>query len=1065
MADIEEARKACYSKLKAIGNQLYQFPVKMTKTDSKQAATLLNDLLTLLPTIKDPESTFSTVNTHCIIMPLLHVYQSMTKAEKYGFESVIEPWLRIMHFLLSNTLVKTWMKPQFTIQLVILFSTSIDKATSEEIRHLSVLCLSVALPAKYKQGRYASSPSTHDVLTLELQKPTFVPIASQSIMALLGVILNQQHQQLRLDAIRTLSQLLHDNLCNTDTLAEFLPGIASKLCATIYRKSTAVENHQIICSALGALGEMIQAVMSDEINETLIDVYTFEDVVQQYNNQQKPPQTTITSSIRNEDWYSKAKQNLRVVLNEILKVRLYPDWRTRLAFVEFAFSMLAHCSRTLDNCIQPLVEVLVVHIDDPYDPVATTCQLRMYNLLSIASFQQIILPILKDDLYDWAVKFPQYMMARDEQEKSTVMSLMSGLILLLGEEAESILSAVLSRCSDGWMTALQMDMAMLERKQQPQSMIELEQTTETSLLVYPKVRFKYVVSDTTVDLLTRLMQIIGKHCDLSTWVNHFMRYIADEPQAAYLVHALVSGATSAATIDESWVEDTEKNNSNITPLALQLMNDVMEMLTSSLCTQRSIIVADNHSSSIRSVSSDQVLTVCLGMQIIGLTSILIDPATLRDQLITMLYPLLGHLGSSHVYIHTYALITLDTIALQCGLSDAKSLAINNMDYIINMISRHMSVLTSSQARVPLVLKALIHVGGYTTIAYLDDTIQEIYDALERYAEDDYLSRELCGVLYEVVQTLEKQKLVREDTNMEEGLDDAKEECQPTVSDEIKAYIENQSEDINEEYKSMEDIGKYFLNRQQQGLHEDLTLDKTMEQGNIPMDLPKDDDEEKQDKDKIPLSHEQELITSIMEKASHFLTSSSPQLRSQTLLLLTSGVSILSDHPQQLNQLIYSMWPFILYRFSDPQNYIVLHTAALIEKVSQVSTDFLSGKFEKDLWPQFKKLIRRGVVASASSNYSVYSFYHRTQLCLLRTLGRITRYVPIEQATVKSVLEEVKFYYGNEQENEQLRQACADLYKALATQQPDTVWFYKTIAKRTPLIPPSDLLDTFQVPEW
>jgi hemerythrin-like domain-containing protein len=1052
MADIEEARKACYSKLKPLADQLYQLPKRMTRADSKKAVILLNQLLALLPTINDPESTFSVINTQCIIMPLLFVYQSITKTEKHGFESVTGPWFKIMHFLLSNTLVKSWMQPQFTIQLVILFSSSIDQATAEEIKHLSVLCLSAALPTRYKQGRCAPSLSTRDVLALELQKSAFVPIASQSIMALLGVILNQQHQQLRLDAIRTLSQLLHDNLCNADTLAEFLPGIASKLCATIYRKSAAVENHQIICSALDALGEIIQAVMSDEINETLVDIHTFEDIVQQYKSSQQP---TITSGVRDKAWYNKAKQNLRAILNEILQARLYPDWRTRLAFVEFAFSLLAHCSRTLDNCIQPLVEALVVHVDDPYEQVATTCQLRMHNLLSITSFQQTILPILKDDLYDWAMKFPQYIMARDEQEKSIIMSLMSGLILLLGDEAESVLSALLSRCSDGWIAALQMDMAMLE--QQPKPLIELEQRVEITSLIYPKVRFKYIVSDNTVNLLTRLIQIIGKHCDLSAWVNHFMHYITDEPPAAYLVHTLVSGAAfSTSSIDESWVVDIEETNSKIPPLALQLMNNTMEMLTSSFSTQRTIVVAGSSASF---TSSDQVLTVCLGLQIIGLASVLIEPAALQDQLITMLYPLLAHLGSPHVYIHTYALITLDTIATQCNLPDTKSLAIANMDYIINMISQQMSVLISNHARVPLVLKALIHVGGYATIAYLDDTVQEIYDALERYAQDDYLSRELCGVLFEIVQVLERQK----DTYVDESLDTDNEKCHSVISDEIKAYIDSQSENIDEEYKSMEDIGKYFLDRQQQGLHEKLTLDKIMEQGNMPMDLPPDDEEE--DTDKTPLSHEQELTKSIMDKASHFLTSSSPQLRSQILLLLTSGVSILFDHPQQLNQFIHNIWPSILYRINDPQNYVVLHTVAFIEKVSQVSTDFLSGKFEKDLWPQFKMLIRRGVAASGSSNYSVYSLYHRTQLSLLRTLGHIARYVPIRQATVKSILEQVKFYYDNEQEHEQLRQACAALYKALAMQQPDTVWLYEAIAKRTSLAPPSDLLDMFQVPEW
>lgn len=1116
MADIEVQTPSLLEEVKKLSNSLNALPTPLTRSDSRSAANLLNDMLEILEGVQNPEEAVNQVVSQVVILSAFAVFKSMTQGDRHGYEIVIEPWLKIMHFLLSKTLTQTWMPREFTIQLLVLFTRyispnqGVEQQTtkySDEIKFSAVQCVSATFPAKYKEGRYDTfeENNLYYEFAEAMRNAAFVPIASPCVLGLSDMIRDEHNINLRLEALRVLSQVLMDNIYEVDLLADLLPGVASRLCATIAQKAEK-ENHQIMCSSLDVLGELISKVMSDQFNDTLVEFNSFQDIVDHYKQNQQATSSTEDKQPsqqhqhRDKAWYHKTKDSLKNVMGPIFKNRYYSDWRTRLAFVEFANTLLSNCARTMDNCVQPLVEIMILHTDDAYGEVSNKCQVLMQLLSTKPAWKTDIVPTLQEELYYWMKKFPQYMISRDETEKTNAMSLITGYILTLGDQASSTLFNVLPRIADNWMTALEIDkdsLNILEEKQS-EKIIELEKDgTRTPTPIYPKIRLKYAVTDHTTAKLSRLLNVIGKYVDLKTWIYHFMRYISadnaesNNPQAAYVIHSLLSGAFALdvdgpATDLKDWVDtlyDTDDHsNLKLKSIILQVLKETMDILDSATSTSKKFsALTTKRSESIFSLDeeSGHILTVCFGLQIVGLTASILDQEALQDELITMLYPLLTHLGSANVLIRTYALITLDAVAIVCGLENAQELAIANIDYIINSISQHISLL-SHYARLPQMLKALIHVCGYKCIGFLDDSVLEIYDALDRYASNEWLCIQLCGVLFEVIQTLAKNApKVTPQAPTTATKDDIEAASGEEVSMEIKSFIENK-EDIYgyeaEEYKSMEEIGKYFLDRQAKGEHDDLTLQQVMEQGNLPMDLPKEDDENGDqglpngEEDKIPLNKEEIMAKEIMEKASHFLTASSPQLRSQMLILLTSGVTTLAKHPQELNQLIFGMWDIIVNRFKDPQNYVVLQAATLVERLSEVSTDYLSRKFDKDLWPLFKTLLRKGTTAAISntlSDYSIYSFYHRTQMCLLNTLTRIALYVPISQPMIKEILEETKYYYHNDQVQEQLTDSCKKLFKALSTQQPDTVSLYEISMQQDKYtqIAASPLLDDIVIPEW
>ncbi|KAG2200737.1 hypothetical protein INT47_002781 [Mucor saturninus] len=1073
MTDIHELRKLQFAQLKPILDSLVPYSPKFTRANVKHVSEILQALLVKLKSIEDPIAILDMTNTNALIIRLNEVYKAMTTEEKHGYEIVIELYLKIMHFLLTHTTVKIWMPPTFIEEYLNLLLNLMKRPQgqlSEEVQYQAVKCVSAILPKKYK----------YDPTNYPLESYKFLTIASECITLFLEIIQSAPYIQLRLETLDVLSQILHANIERVDTLAVLLPGIVSKLCKTISQKAEK-ENHKVICSSLRVLGDLIQTVLCDSFNDTLVDLTSFEGILAQQTMTDVKEQ--VDTKLMNKAWYNKTKQSLLNVMNQILKIRLYPDWRTRLEFVRFADKLLSNCARTLDNCIQPLVEIMVLHMDDAYDEVSKDCKNRMQILIANPTFKDTIMPVLKDDLYEWMMKFPQYVISKDEGEKVNAMSLITGLILLLKDQSSSVLSTVLGRSSDGWMTALEVDkdsLHILEQKK-ADTFIELDSEGTKMTPIFPKIRFKHLVTDVTNTKITRVMNVIGKYCDLKSWIQHYMRYLSvdnqasNDPQAVYIIHSLLSGAFAldldTETDIDQWIKNTDDTSeitddkTQLTMITLNVLEDIMDILKNATLTNR-ITTALTKSAFDLDKESGNILTVCFGLQIVGLAASILEQEYLEDQLITVLYPLLAHLGSSNVFIHTYALITLDSIALICGLDSAQELAIQNIDYIINAISQHISVL-SENARVPLVLKALIHVGGHDSLFYLDDSVLEIYDALERYSTNDWLCIQLCSVLFEIIQTMEKN--LPKDTTTSISQDESRKELKRIVSPEIEAFIEKKQDmfgNEDKEHETMEEIGKYFLGRQEKGQHDEVTLEQAIKD-QIPMDSP-EEEEEPTEETKVPLNREESMAKEIMDKSSHFLTASSPQLRSQMLILLTSGVSILSKHPQELNQLIYLIWPSIINRFNDSQNYVVLHAAHLIERISEVSTDFLSRKFVDDLWPRFKVLLKKGITAASANtltDYSVYSLYHRTQLCLLKTLTRIAVHVPMNQPVIKDILEESKYFHNGSLVHEQLVDECKALFKALARQQPDTVWFYEASLRKEILRPPSSLLDTFVIPDY
>ncbi|KAG0177931.1 hypothetical protein DFQ28_005290 [Apophysomyces sp. BC1034] len=1058
----------------------------LTRQNSRVAARLLADMLDTLNSVDDPETLIDPRLLDMIIYPLFRLFKLSSSKEEMMADHVIEPWLKCILYLLSRTLWKLAMKPELLRQLIVLFGTCIDlqstrKQSSEEITHLAVQCLAAAMPTAYTEGRKSDMTPIEAHITPSL-RTDFFRISLMHCIAVLFTTMRDGHEiQLRLDATYTLSQVLLDNIRDINWIAEIFPSVVSALCRTIFQKQEK-ENHHILVAALDLLGDLIQAVMRDDINGAFIkEVKSFKDLVSSFNDLsvgESSPNTSQESvapdskhvnddRIRTPAWHASTKQQLRKSLDSITSVRSHSHWKVRSAFVSLAYKLLSTCPRSMDNCVPVLVEMMVLRMDDEYSTVTQECRRYMNELTTTMAFRDSMAPLLKEGLYKWIQSLPRRIMTGNEQEKLDAIALVIGHILLLREQAESVLDVAMISVSTGLLAAMHIDkdsLKVLEEKRSKKYLELAEDNTRLPKPIFPKIRFTHLVTDQAVEKGTRMLNLIGRFGNVRQWLTHFMSHLRDgeeqvRPQSAYVIHALLSGLA----LENDWaLEDNGFAITRENALGLEVMRDIEDIMSNTKVAEPTAVVS--HTARTLDAENADVLATCLMLQIIATTTLMIERQTLDDELITLLYPLLAYLGSPNLAVQTYALTTLEIIALHHGQKNAQELAIANVDYIINSVSQRIYFLTENP-RAPMVLKALIHVAGPRTIAYLDDSVEEIYEALDQYHMDRWFCGQLCDVLVEIIHALETNIIATED---ESTVACEKQEESSRLSREIAEFIKVQREQCTETEEdqarlNIEEVGRYFLERQERGNTKTPSLQDIVEDELAKTENDESNNTVKEQKTE-PLTRQQQMALAIMTKVTHFMTAPSPHLRSQTLMLLVSGVRVLAQRVDHLNPFIHNLWPMVMNRLNDEENFVAFNAALLVQVLAEVSGEFLSSRV-KDIWPRFKELLRQ-INYSNTSYYSTFSYAYRLEQCILQTLKHFALTVPLNQRMVMEILEETK-HFLDAQMHPDLQQACIDMFIALSKEHADNVWFcaFTLLGNEARLQPSADTLKTFTISDW
>lgn len=1112
--DVEQEQRRLIERLRPSLESLNRIQDRINLANSKHVATLLDSVVEVLNTTPDPVKIVTTYHITSIIQTLVNLYRLREQGEPLPTQ-VAELWLTIVQTLLSRTAWKDSMGQQELQQYIVYFTLNINPSpfnadnqlkSSEELKQIAINCIATILPAKYQEGRKLDE--TYEVVfgdrehfwknIMALRDESFWLPLNHTLNVLRNLAVQEQKLQLRLDAIQTLSQLTLDNLMNIDLLASIMAGLTSGL-AKIILQNGEKEHHQVVVSSLQFLGDFICAVMNDEENFMFIPKVTglkdlWELNKNQFGEESKDDQSSTDQDTppaskggnpsrkfeRTKGWFAYTKTRLRDLISNVLKLRQHPDWRARIAFANFAYNVCSKCALSMEDSIPMLIETMVLYVDDEYPQVSQITKQNLQGLSVSKELSDSLLPMVKDKLYQWMTALPRYIMSGNDKEQKSAISMVAGFTTLLGPELQTSLDLNFPKIIDSWLSMMEYDrndLRVVEDRGDAVRYQELQEpdlnqipSSKSQFPVYPQIHFKHINSDNTTNQLALMFQHLGKYGDVRTLTDFFITKFFEgtnpewQPQCAYtIIHLLIGNANSSLDNQEGLSRVLKAVLNQFIELDLLQIEAMQNGTNNALTTFKT----QRHTPMSNVYSTATVITICNCLHAIGITIRLMARKEVTSELITILYPLLSYYGSSNLHVHTFAKITLETLSQRCDYENVKSLIVDNIDYIINEISLRLPSLLSNLS-LPHVLKALIKLGDMNAVKYLDDSIDEIFEALDRYHMNEIICKDLCAVLIEIVLAVEHDHLLHH-PQQERAMDVDEVPITGSISREVAEFIRSQkiqqsqvteSED-DMEHTSMEEIGNYFLEQQRMkekgvgtedndGQEESNAV--TVEDLQDLEDMARADAErrEREKRDEtVPPSHEQKRILDILKKTHHFLTSPQPQLRSQILLLMTAAIPILAENTKELYPIVHTIWPAIVRRLDDQEHYVVLNAASLLQTIAEFCSDFLTQRVVADVWPRFRRVLdqvakqqrtnKQVYVSVSNHTYSVYSKEHKLIYSILSTLKEIVEYVPLKHQTLQETVASVQWYLAETDWHPQIQDAAVSLYKALYQKYPDITW--------------------------
>ncbi|GBB94610.1 hypothetical protein RclHR1_02390016 [Rhizophagus clarus] len=978
-------------------------------------------------------------------------------------------------------------------------------AISEETKFAGVRCILALLPGRTEllgdidEGDHFQIEIRRELILQELMDIQLRALLGRCVYVLLEIISNEKLLHLRLASLEALQSLVN-NIKDSGIFAAFLPGTVSSLSKTLIRDQK--ENHMLLAKIVETLSEVIANVMKDEdkVNESLLtkidslsDLKDLTFGTDQTSSQSLTSKTSKISSTqisqqqsmlasicveRTKSWLKATKSQIKILISQIFTIRNHSAWQLRLAFVKFSYKLLSCCAKCLDNCIPMLIETLVFYLNDDYEQVSIPCRQNL-NLLRLHSQFENFTPILKENLDAWLTSLPRYLVGLDENAKYNALSLITGFTSLLGTDIQTVLNISLQRVSDGLLSALEFDTGDVQVVENRLTIGQYDSIEDeriiSSVPSFSQPQYKNIREQRVKTCISVVFRLFGYFCNLSFLIDHFLAYFRDQEskrfyaQCIFVIKEILLGA---AGIDMGNTSNFEYLKIVMKPAnALQDVKRIAKSILREYIESdiiRSLINIDSATKTVLnsyrskpverkilaasdvSIESQNriVLINCFILEGIAVISRILG-MEFRVELMDALYPILEKVGENNMLIHETADITLTHVSVWCGYSSKKSLVLENVDYLVNVVSQKLNhVIVNPQT--PQVLTAMIHVVGPSVLPFIDDSIEEVFDALDSYHMIPYLLNRLVNVLFAVIITIsesvEKEKEeVQEEVNCSSNHEI---EISKEIAEFVSQYkIENKCETkMSRSNATLEEIGQYFLEHRESKKKFEETEDNELEVN---------DDNVKGEHDPIGTSHNNEedldkksnptktqlICLKIIDKLLHFLTATSPQLRSLVLDIIRISLPVIKSIPNEIYPLVHRIWPSALNRLKDQEPYVVLSAVRLIQGISISSGDFFTSRVVQDVWPSFQQLLRRQ--SMRDEDYlgiatTKYSRSHKLKKSILETMKIVISEGVLSNQILFQIMDNM-WQFLSEEVHEELQNSAIELFKELAKRNANATW--------------------------
>ncbi|KAF0036699.1 hypothetical protein F2P81_012011 [Scophthalmus maximus] len=517
-------------------------------------------------------------------------------------DKLVQAVAEAMCHVLENTCVQSWQTLHDLLsELCLCLSSPTDPGkpadSSEELK-LSVLrCLDALLHAAYGD------------IFVRLFEPAMLPGLGAAISLLLALGEKVKSRDIQAAALKCLQALTLQCDCTQDhvvpsaeeqraigsTMASFLPGITTAVARIItgdLRQGHAVTVRaiKVWCSAVGLVMEDAQLEASEPSKTLLPDLGRVSQLVVH----------------RQPHWVKSTAGKLSVLLKKIVScTSAHRHWRVRLGMVELADYLLARCSRSLGECVGPLLEALVGAINDEEPRVRERCEVALREVSQknqsssrssgggdgTSESSSTFTDVLSENLHSLATSLPRLMRTSDDQQKLFVLNVFLGYLKVLGPLVSVVLNSAahLERISKALMQVLEldvMDVCIVEERSRSSAVETGSASPDCYAAHVQRKHFLYFTDDKILSVLTEICRTVGYYGNIYLLTDHFLdlycQSSAYRKQAAMVLNEIVRGAAGIGVATESrGLEGVGRAHSSATKEDLvAAVESVMEEYTS-----------------------------------------------------------------------------------------------------------------------------------------------------------------------------------------------------------------------------------------------------------------------------------------------------------------------------------------------------------------------------------------------------------------------------------------------------------------------------------------------------
>ncbi|KAJ3046309.1 TEL2-interacting protein 1 [Rhizophlyctis rosea] len=1040
--------------------------------------------------------------------------------------SNIEKTLRIVSFLLDKA--ETFPVPlfrEFLVGLPVIVSNgrvgrSPQKRVSEETKMAAVECIMaiMLMAAKIREANHEDQ--------VDLSQPEYHPVLAHTIMVLLETLEKERNLQLRVLCVTTLKKTL-EIADNPDVLARFLPGISSNFIKVLTQDDK--ENHKLIVPGVETMGFLLSRVFNDQdANQILGEKdLSWNSLL----NKAKGPKhsgglngnmsgsgkstggvsgarSSVTSGppstpARDGAWHIATLPRIGQMLRILLQIRHHAHWKVRLAFLRFASSLITTSARMLAPSIPILVDTVVLYVDDEYPAVALECGQKVASLAGTVGSDFELSSTLKANFHSLLLSLPRILTKSTDAQQLETISRANGYLLLLREQMAVTLNTCFDRLSSGLLDALTFDTSdvrVVEDRLLGGRLEDLPATTQggygggSGSLRFPRRRFQNLHDDRVIAGVGQMFRLVGRYSDLAFIVDHLMSYIRGgrpgdfEAPGLFVLNEVLLGAGNVDRVD---VKNSDAMRS-LGPITRSLVrefaySDILQAPISSeewehsqemritAGSERALVAAEADSTPSHGTFNLSIVKISLLLETIASAAMILG-TQFAPLFVDVLYHILEILGSANRMISDSAMSALRVIASACGYEGEKDavkvvgrMVLDNVDYVVNAVSQRMRNIALNP-RVPDVLIATTRVAGRGIVQYMDDTVDEILDALDEWhATNHQLVSNLVRALSALVEVIP--------TDSEDTLDDHHTTDRSSTIDtntvqtpsDVPAPFQHCSPEIQQ---------FYLKHRRKQDVHPDVaanggrnqqTIDEikeffmTSKSGDADqLEGPESDHPGPTDPEpkETPLSHQQTLTLKIMRKAIHFTSGPSPHLRSQTIRLLRLSLPVLNGSKELMPQ-IHAIWPLITMRLGDSESWVVEQAMEAVRVCCVLGKDFTRTRVAKDVIPRVTVLMNKLDVGQLRERR-----YHRSVVKMLQAFGDIVASVPISGRDARAVADPVLGLVDSDVYGDELAGSAERVLEAvIGTGGGDAIWLAAWIASGGSSLLHRPGLSRPQIPKW